>query len=199
MLYILADDLVFRDLGCYGQEQIKTPFIDQMAEEGMLFTTHYAGITVCAPSRSCLMTGQHTGHTTVRGNAGVSLLESDTPVAELLKQAGYTTSVMGKWGLGQYGSSIIPNKQGFDYFVEYQDQRHAHNAYPANLWKNQDSMLLDNIVIHNNGKRNYHPADVSVSKNTRSHNIFTSEALNFIKQRLAGDTEGLCRNDYLYG
>ncbi len=182
IIYILADDLGYGELGCYGQEQIKTPFIDQMAEEGMLFSNHYAGSTVCAPSRSCLMTGQHTGHTAVRGNGGVSLLESDTTVAELLKQAGYSTAVMGKWGLGLHGSSGVPYKQGFDHFVGYLNQRHAHNAYPAYLWKNQDSMLLDNIVIHNNGKHNFHPAGVSTNKNTHSHDIFTSEALNFIKQ-----------------
>ena len=182
IIYIYADDLGYGDLGCYGQEKIETPYIDKMAKEGILFTNHYSGSTVCAPSRSCLMTGQHTGHTTVRGNARVPLLEEDTTVAELLKQAGYKTALMGKWGLGEPGTSGIPNKQGFDYFVGYLNQRHAHNAYPAYLWKNQDSMLLDNKVIYDNGKRNFYPGGVSTNKKTHSHDVFTSEALNFIKQ-----------------
>jgi len=182
IIFIYADDLGYGELGCYGQEKIKTPYIDKMADEGIKFTNHYSGSTVCAPSRSSLMTGQHTGHTTVRGNARVPLLEEDTTVAELLKQAGYKTALMGKWGIGEPGTSGIPNKQGFDYFVGYLNQRHAHNAYPAYLWKNRDSMLLDNNVIHDNGNRNVHPGGVSTNKKTHSHDVFTSEALSFIKE-----------------
>ena len=107
MIFILADDLGYGDLGCFGQQQIQTPRLDQMAAEGMRFTQFYAGNTVCAPSRSVLMTGQHMGHTHVRGNAGgddmlvQSLRDEDVTVAEVLKRAGYTTGLIGKWGLGE--------------------------------------------------------------------------------------------------
>ena len=117
IIYILADDLGYGDLGCYGQEKIKTPNIDQLASEGIRFTDHYAGSTVCAPSRCCLMTGLHTGHARIRGNARTPLLPDDITVAELLKSAGYTTGLIGKWGLGEPGTTGIPNKQGFDYFL----------------------------------------------------------------------------------
>ncbi|MBC8217090.1 MAG: sulfatase-like hydrolase/transferase, partial [Planctomycetes bacterium] len=101
IIFILADDLGYGDLGCYGQTSIKTPNIDQLAEEGMKFTDHYAGSTVCAPSRCCLMTGLHTGHALIRANGNVPLRPSDVTVAELLKEAGYTTGIIGKWGLGE--------------------------------------------------------------------------------------------------
>ena len=123
IIFIMADDLGYGDLGCYGQDQIKTPHIDRMAAQGMRFTDHYAGSTVCAPSRCCLMTGLHTGHAWVRGNARVPLRPSDVTVAELLsarspkdKQAGYATGIIGKWGLGEPETTGIPNKQGFDYW-----------------------------------------------------------------------------------
>ncbi len=135
IIFILADDLGYGDLGCYGQQKIKTPNIDKMAAEGLRFTDYYAGSTVCAPSRSCLMTGQHTGHTTVRGNYGkdhrrVSLRDEDVTVAEVLKQAGYTTGGIGKWGLGEAETTGAPNNQGFDMWFGYLNQRHAHNYFP---------------------------------------------------------------------
>jgi len=130
VIFIMADDLGYGDLGCYGQKKIKTPNIDQLADEGTRFTQCYAGYTVCAPSRSVLMTGQHTGHTRVRGNfakvGGVSVLDNGSPqkrvplepedvtVAEVLKQAGYVTGITGKWGLGEPDTSGVPNRQGFD-------------------------------------------------------------------------------------
>src|SRR5204863_3400514 len=125
IIFILADDLGYGDLGCYGQKQIQTPTIDRMAAEGMRFTQFYAGSTVCAPSRCCLMTGLHTGHAYIRGNARVNLRPSDVTIAELLKKAGYTTGLIGKWGLGDEGSTGVPTRKGFDSFFGYLDQVHA--------------------------------------------------------------------------
>jgi len=146
IVFILADDLGYGDLSCYGQTRIATPNIDRLAAEGTRFTQAYAGSTVCAPSRSCLMTGRHTGHTRIRGNSGVSgrvpLRESDTTVAELLQDAGYRTALFGKWGLGEAGTSGIPNKKGFDEFFGYLNQGHAHDYYPEHLWHNQTEVFL---------------------------------------------------------
>src|SRR6266436_4203338 len=111
ILFILADDLGYGDLGCYGQTRIKTPNIDRLAAEGLRFTQCYAGTTVCAPSRCALITGLHTGHATVRGNAFVPLRAQDVTVAEVLKRAGYTTALIGKWGLGEPGTSGVPNRK----------------------------------------------------------------------------------------
>ena len=131
VLFILADDLGYGDLGCYGQKIIQTPHLDRMAAEGMRFTQFYAGSTVCAPSRSVLMTGQHLGHTRVRGNAGNSaaqmLRADDVTVAKVLQQSGYATALIGKWGLGLPGDEGAPNKQGFDYFFGFASQHQAHN------------------------------------------------------------------------
>src|SRR2546425_191781 len=144
IIFILADDLGYGDLGCYGQRVIKTPNIDQLAKQGMRFTQCYAGSTVCAPSRCALMTGFHTGHARVRGNGLVPLLPQDTTVAEILKQAGYATGLAGKWGLGEPGTTGTPNKKGFDEFFGYLNQTHAHNYYPEYLWKNEEKYLLKN-------------------------------------------------------
>ena len=130
IIFILADDLGYGDLGCFGQTHVKTPILDKMAAEGIRLTSFYAGSTVCAPSRSVLMTGQDTGHTWVRGNgsaASQTLRPEDVTVAEKLKEAGYATALCGKWGLGEIGSTGHPNRQGFDYFYGYLNQRHAHN------------------------------------------------------------------------
>ena len=133
IVFILADDLGYGDLGCYGQKQIATPNIDRLAAEGIRFTQFYAGSTVCAPSRCVLMTGLHTGHCYIRGNADYSLRRSDRTVAETLKDAGYATGLFGKWGLGQDGSDGVPTRKGFDEFFGYLDQHHAHNYFPAFL------------------------------------------------------------------
>ncbi|MCB1228387.1 MAG: arylsulfatase [Verrucomicrobiales bacterium] len=152
IIFILADDLGYGDLSCYGSKLIQTPVIDQMATEGMRFTQFYAGSTVCAPSRCVLMTGKHTGHARVRGNAGrenpaAQMLKSeDITVAEVLKGAGYQTALVGKWGLGMPGDEGIPNRQGFDYFYGYLSQHHAHNHYPDFLWKNTSQDQLPNEV-----------------------------------------------------
>lgn len=143
IVYILADDLGYGDLGCYGQTKFATPHIDRLAEEGMQFTQHYAGSTVCAPSRCVLMTGLHTGHCRVRGNKLVPLLDEDVTAAELLKQEGYATGLFGKWGLGEPGTPGIPNRQGFDTFYGYLNQSKAHNYYPAYLWHNEEKVPLE--------------------------------------------------------
>ncbi|QGY44303.1 sulfatase-like hydrolase/transferase [Maribellus comscasis] len=149
IVYILADDLGYGDLGCYGQSRFQTPNLDKMASEGMLFTQHYAGTTVCAPSRSSLMTGQHTGHTPIRGNKEVQpegqwpIPDGTFTIAEMLKQAGYVTGGFGKWGLGYPGSEGEPNNQGFDEFFGYNCQRLAHNYYPSHLWDNQTKIILE--------------------------------------------------------
>lgn len=149
IIYILADDLGYGDLECYGQEKIKTPNIDRLAKEGMLFTQHYAGSTVCAPSRSSLLTGQHTGHTFIRGNKEVKpegqypLSGETLTIAEVLKKAGYSTGAFGKWGLGMVGTKGDPNSQGFDKFFGYNCQRYAHRYYPAYLWDNNVKVYLE--------------------------------------------------------
>lgn len=148
IIYILADDLGYGDLSLTGQGKFDTPNIDKLADEGMVFTQHYSGATVCAPSRSALLTGMHTGHTVIRGNKEVQPegqypIPDDTyTMAEMLKEAGYKTSVFGKWGLGFPGSEGDPNFQGFDEFYGYNCQRLAHNYYPYHLWHNQEKIVL---------------------------------------------------------
>lgn len=149
IIYILADDLGYGDLSCYGQRRFQTPNLDRMARQGMRFTQHYAGTTVCAPSRSCLMTGLTTGHTPIRGNKewkpeGQWPLPGETyTVAEMLQEAGYVTGAFGKWGLGFVDTEGAPDKQGFNEFFGYNCQRLAHNYYPAHLWDNQKKVVLD--------------------------------------------------------
>ena len=146
IVYIMADDLGYGDLGCYGQKLIKTPHIDRLAERGMRFTDFYAGSTVCAPSRCVLMTGLHTGHCFIRGNGKDNLRPEDVTVAEVLKRADYATGQVGKWGLGHEGSTGLPTRQGFDFFFGYLDQHHAHLFYPTFLVKNEKRVNLRNIV-----------------------------------------------------
>ena len=149
IIFILADDLGYGDLGCYGQERIETPNIDRLASEGMRFTQHYAGSTVCAPSRSVLMSGRHTGHTYIRGNrehgeeGQFPLADSVRTIAELLKDQGYVTGAFGKWGLGFPGSEGDPMNQGFDRFFGYNCQRLAHHYYPYHLWDDREKILLE--------------------------------------------------------
>jgi arylsulfatase A-like enzyme len=161
IIYILADDLGYGDLSCQGQTHFQTPNIDRLAEEGMTFTQHYAGSTVCSPSRSALLTGQHTGHTPIRGNKrdgskGNWPMAADAiTVAEILQENGYVTGAFGKWGLGYPGSEGDPNKQGFDEFFGYNDQTLAHNYYPRFLNHNQDTVWLDDNA--GNGEGTYAP------------------------------------------
>ena len=148
IIYILADDLGYGDLGCYGQQYIQTPNIDKLASEGLLFTQHYSGSTVCAPSRSVLMTGKHTGHTFIRGNREYKeegqepLNGEEITIAEVLKEQGYTTGAFGKWGLGMAETQGSPLKQGFDYFFGFLCQKFAHRYYPTYLWENNQKYPL---------------------------------------------------------
>ena len=181
IIYILADDLGYGDLGCYGQKTTQTPEIDKMASEGIRFTDHYSGSTVCAPSRCTIMTGLHTGHARVRGNARVPLRPGDVTVAELLQSAGYTTGLIGKWGLGEAGSVGTPNKKGFDYFFGYLSQLRAHNSYPDFLWRNEEKVPLDNKVEYIQDTYAKGVGSVAREKKTHSHDLFTNEALQFIE------------------
>ncbi|MBI9062595.1 MAG: arylsulfatase [Marinilabiliaceae bacterium] len=173
IIYILADDLGYGDLSCYGQKKINTPNIDKLASEGMSFTQHYSGCTVCAPSRSCLLSGQHTGHTFIRGNVEVQP-EGQLPIpsetftlAKMLKKNGYKTGAFGKWGLGFPGSQGDPNFQGFDEFFGYNCQLLAHHYYPDHLWHNQNKVVLSENK--NCQKKTYAPI------------LIQEEALNFIE------------------
>lgn len=157
IVFILADDLGYGDLGCYGQKKFSTPNIDRLAAEGMMFTQHYTGCTVSAPSRSSLMTGLHTGHTPIRGNKEWQpegqwpLPDSSVTLAEILRSKGYKTGAFGKWGLGFIGTSGDPNNQGFDVFFGYNCQRLAHNYYPYYLWNNSEKVVLNENAGKNTG------------------------------------------------
>ena len=150
IVFILADDLGYRELGCYGQKKIRTPHLDQLAAEGMRLTQHYSGNAVCAPSRCVLLTGRHPGHAWIRDNSEATpegqkpIPDSEVTLAELLKARGYVTGAFGKWGLGGPGSEGDPTNQGFDYFFGYNCQRHAHSFYPDYLWSNTERVPLKN-------------------------------------------------------
>ncbi len=162
VIYILADDLGYGDPGCFGQQQVKTPNIDKLAAEGMKFTQHYAGSAVCGPSRCSLMTGLHTGHCYIRGNAVYSLRPEDWTLAEVFKKTGYSTACIGKWGLGGIGETGHPNNQGFDYFYGYLGHGHAHHYYTTYLFRNSEQITLDG--------------------QTYTHDLLTEEALDFIER-----------------
>lgn len=174
IVFILADDLGYGDLSCYGQQRFSTPNIDRLARQGMMFRQHYAGSTVSAPSRSCLMTGLHTGHTPIRGNKewdpeGQWPLPAEAvTLAEMLKSTGYVTGAFGKWGLGFINTEGDPNSQGFDEFFGYNCQRLAHNYYPNHLWHNRNKILLHE---NDSGKKGIYSPD-----------IIHSKALEFIKR-----------------
>lgn len=162
IIYIYADDLGYGELGCYGQTKINTPHIDRLAQEGIRFTQHYSGAPVCAPSRCMLMTGKHAGKSYIRGNYELGGFEDDKeggqmPLAEgsytmaaMLKERGYTTAMIGKWGMGVTNTSGSPLKQGFDYYYGYLDQKQAHNHYPTHLWENDrwDTLKNNYIYVH---------------------------------------------------
>lgn len=159
VIYIYADDLGYSELGAYGQKKIQTPNLDKMANEGIKFNNHYSSAPVCAPARAMLMTGKNTGHSYIRGNYELGGFEDSTEagqmplpegtftIAKLMKQAGYTTSMVGKWGLGMNNNTGDPNKQGFDYYYGYLDQKQSHNYYPTHLWENGKWDSLNNPVI----------------------------------------------------
>lgn len=177
IIYILADDLGYGDLSCYGQAKFRTPHLDRLAAEGMRFTDHYAGSTVCAPSRASLMTGFHTGHSWVRGNyetgphgfgACLELRPEDVTIQELLKDQGYVTGVFGKWGLGVMTTTGQPDKKGVDEFLGYLNQGHAHFYYPKYLWYNGEKMFFED---NEKGRRG-----------TYSHDVIVEASLDFIRR-----------------
>lgn len=185
IVFILADDLGYGELGCYGQKTILTPRLDQMAGEGMRFLQFYSGATVCAPSRSVLMTGLHHGHTRVRGNAGAAnpgaqaLRHSDRTVASVLQQAGYRTALIGKWGLGDVGAAEtgLPRRQGFDEFFGFLNQQHAHNHFPSFLWKDEEKVTLKNDLV----PAGETGAGYSTNQAEFADDLFAAEALRFVR------------------
>ncbi len=181
IIFIMADDLGYGDLGCYGQSEIQTPNIDMLAATGLKLTNFYSGSPVCAPARSVLMTGLHTGHTTVRGNFGkggvkglgggngrVPLKDEDITLAELLKQAGYITGITGKWGLGEPNTTGLPNDQGFDEWFGFLNQRRAHDHYNDYIWKNKEKYEI--------------PENKGDLEGVYTHNLFTEFSLDFIQR-----------------
>ncbi len=208
IIYILADDLGYGDLGCYGQQLIETPNIDKLADNGVRFTQHYSGSPVSAPSRCVLLTGKHTGHAHIRGNdewaergevwnyakaiedpnlEGQRPIPAGTPtIGTVLQAAGYTTGCVGKWGLGAPNTEGIPNKQGFDFFYGYNCQRQAHTFYPNHLWKNEEKHLLDNKLVAPHTKLQegadiYNTASyVDFNLNEYSAELMQNEVMDFI-------------------
>jgi arylsulfatase A-like enzyme len=172
IILILADDLGYGDVGCYGQKKIRTPHLDRLAQEGMRFTQAYAGSTVCAPSRCSLLTGLHTGHCRVRGNGPFFLTADDVTIAQVLKKAGYVTACMGKWGLGDPGSAGVPAKQGFDHFLGYLNHVHAHNYYPDHLWRHEEKVPL----------QNEQQGGVATQRVEYAPDLITAEALAFLEK-----------------
>jgi arylsulfatase A len=199
IIYMLADDLGYGELGSYGQTKIHTPNLDALAAEGMRFTQHYAGSPVCAPSRGTLMTGLHTGHGQIRDNfevggypdpeeLGQMPLDSGTyTIGTMLQDAGYVTAAIGKWGLGGRGSLGQPHYQGFDYFLGYLDQQLAHNYYPTHLWRNGERVQLDNQYFHPHqrfeGDDPTDPAQYAkYSGNEYSVDVMADDALRFLDE-----------------
>jgi len=199
IILIISDDLGYGDLGCYGQKKIKTPYIDRLAAEGIRFTQAYAGSAVCAPSRSTLMEGKHTGHARIRGNYQndyrESLQQGDYTIPMMLKEAGYTTGLFGKWGLGLHNQYGIPGRMGFDQFFGYLNQGHAHNYYPEFLWENETKVFFPENGCHytdidiykgeqyydENG--NCHPLCIDdPSKASYSLDVYSARALEFIRE-----------------
>ncbi|WP_369410357.1 arylsulfatase [Neiella litorisoli] len=193
VIYIIVDDMGIGDIEPYGQEKIRTPNLQQLADEGLTFTQHYAGNTVCAPSRASLMTGLHSGHSQIRGNyelgdftdegefGQLPLKPGTTTLATVMKQAGYHTALIGKWGLGGPGSYGMPTKQGFDYFFGYMDQKQAHNHYPTHLWRNEEWFALDNewLDVHQALPAGVDPHD------PKSYQAYLRE--DFAQERLTQD------------
>ena len=174
VIIILADDLGYGDLSCYGQQRFETPHLDRMAAEGLKFTQFYAGSTVCAPSRAVLLTGLHTGHARIRGNGTVNrqpvrLYPEDITIAELLKARDYRTACIGKWGCGEADSTGIPNQQGFDYFYGFLNQSRAHFHFTDWVWRNSDKVVLEGN-------------DPKAQSGTFVHSLMTDEALGWVRK-----------------
>ncbi len=196
VIYILADDLGYGELGSYGQTKIRTPNLDRLAREGMRFTQHYSGSPVCAPSRATLLTGLHTGRTLVRDNyelggfldeeerGQLPLKPGTVTVGTLLQDHGYATAIIGKWGLGGPESTGIPTEQGFDFFYGYLDQKQAHNYYPTHLWRNTEWDTLRNEYFHPHQRIDDEPEEIAAYDRFKgtdyAPDLMTSEALGFI-------------------
>ena len=192
IIFILSDDLGQGDLGCYGQKLIKTPNLDRMAAEGTRYMQAYCGTSVCAPSRSSLMTGLHTGHCPVRGNREIPASESKfgagqlplpekiVTVAEVLKSAGYATGCMGKWGMGQFDTTGSPLKQGFDHFFGYNGQVHAHSFFPT--WLDNDEQRIE-LPENKEGKKTY------------AQNLIQKDLLAWVEKQKGQSVFPLLRDD----
>ena len=193
VVFILADDLGWGELGCYGQQKIPTPHLDRLASQGMRFTRHYSGAPVCAPSRCVLLTGRHMGHAEIRGNIQAQksfpqFTEGQYPlsaraltVAQVFRKAGYATGAIGKWGLGPVGSTGDPNTQGFDLFFGYNCQALAHSYYPTHLWRNAERISFNDHPVP--GHRPQPSGEVRLEAQTAEHYAPTrmvAEAEQFI-------------------
>jgi arylsulfatase A-like enzyme len=188
IVFIMADDLGYRNLGCYGSTSVRTPHIDKMASEGIKFTDCYSGDSVCAPARSALMTGYHLGRAPVRSNSGgVPLFPEDVTVASVLKKAGYATGGFGKWGLGNQGGQGAAEKHGFDTFFGYYNQVHAHKYYTSHLFRNSERVELEGPThaVISNGER-------VEKKGKYSHYAIHEETLKFIRESAKGGKPFFC-------
>ena len=199
VIYVLADDLGYGEVGAYGQTKIRTPNLDRLAAEGMRFTQHYSGSPVCAPSRCVLLTGLHTGHSIVRDNSENGGFGEDAPegqhplpagtetLAARLKAAGYRTAAVGKWGLGGPGTTGHPNRQGFDLFLGYLCQRKAHNYYPTHLWRNERKLMLEGNAYFREHQRIEEPLERTEDYWERyagaryAPDLMIEEALDFLR------------------
>lgn len=196
IIYIYADDLGYGELGCYGQSKIQTPHLDRLAREGMRFTQHYSSAPVCAPARCMLMTGKHPGHSYIRGNyelggfedelegGQMPLHEGAYTIATMLKEKGYATGMIGKWGMGVVGTTGSPLQHGFDYYYGYLDQKQAHNYYPTHLWENDRRISLNNPVFNVHTRLDRKSAtDEDFKKfigKEYAPELMTAKAMNFI-------------------
>ncbi len=187
VVFILVDDMGYGDLSCFGQETLKTPKIDKMASEGMIFTNHYTGSTVCGPSRASLMTGVHTGHCNIRGNMPAQLLKDDEiTLAKVMKKAGYVTGGIGKWGIGHPPPLDDPQRKGFDHFFGYINMWHAHNFYPEFLYRNGERVDLKNkLRLNEDGTNPWadmpEGTGVAQVREEYVHDLFDQEAIDFIE------------------
>ena len=188
IVLILADDLGYGDIGCYGQEILTTPYIDQMAAEGMMFMNHYTGSTVCAPSRASLLTGLHTGHVSVRGNSPHQLAgDGEYTIPKALKEAGYVTGIIGKWGIGHPPPTDDPQRKGFDYSYGFINMWHAHNFFPEFLYENGERVDIEgNRLFLQNGSNPWHdmPEGTGVAEQKQKYApfLFREKSLDFIEQ-----------------